>query len=146
MMQLFKVNINMETVVYADCEESALDYVDWNAVEIVSGEDISDVVSISGVIKSKYDLPDGWHGYCIPWGEGVKSTIKDILWEMELKKESEDVKNDVSVGTVYKIVPGETAPCDLYAVDPDGTERWIVSGTHTQCCRVLQEINNAKKI
>lgn len=145
-MQLFKVLINLEIVVCADCEESALDYVDRHADEIVRGEDNSDAVSISGVIQSKYDLPDGWNGYCIPWGKGTNSTIKDILWEMELKKESEDAKNDVSVGTVYKIVPGETAPCALYAVDPDGTERWIISGTHTQCCRVLEEINNAKKI
>lgn len=82
-MKLFKMNINLETVVYAENEEKAMEWLDNNCDRVVGGDVTVDNLSLVCEVKEKKDLPSHWEGISIPWGSHTNDTVQQILWEKE---------------------------------------------------------------
>ena len=65
-MKLYKVRVEYETVIRAESQERA----EKDAPYIIHNEADEEPVFVNGQeIETLKDLPRGWDGYCLPWGE-----------------------------------------------------------------------------
>jgi len=78
-MKLYAVEVTFKTVVRAPDALAA----ELLAEDVVKDEDDPADSAIAYEIKTLDDLPSGWKGNCIPWGERdpMDRTIKEILDE-----------------------------------------------------------------
>ncbi len=80
-MKLFKVKVEYETVIRAESKEHIEKYAETYIREI------NDPISAAGVVELKdiKDLPEGWNGQCLPWGERdpYDRTIEKILKDVK---------------------------------------------------------------
>lgn len=79
-MNLYKVTVTFEAVVAAESGDAAVSMFDSGMGEI---DDPPDTIE-ADKIESLEELPHGWDGNCIPWGNrdkfpGVNATIRQIL-------------------------------------------------------------------
>lgn len=111
MNKLFKVKIQFESVIAAENDSDVLSIIEKNLREHdVAGHGgfldspnlvITDVLSVN-------DLPDGWDGDCIPWGDlNEDETIDEILsnFDKNLKSEIKD-----RMDYLYKTMDGMKFP------------------------------------
>ena len=75
-MPIYRVRVEYETVVLADDEHRA----ELTAIEASADDALgAGWPSVVRVVSGTADLPEGWDGNCIPWGEKSERSIEDIL-------------------------------------------------------------------
>ncbi|MBV6513865.1 MAG: hypothetical protein FMNOHCHN_03421 [Ignavibacteriaceae bacterium] len=79
--QLYNVEVTFRTVIRAKSEIEALN----EAPSVVKQEDDPPQDVYAFIIKDLGDLPDGWSGRCLPWGERhpMDLTIAEQLKELK---------------------------------------------------------------
>lgn len=86
-MNLYKVTVTFEAVVAAESADAAVSMFDSGMGEI---DDPPDTIE-ADKIESLEELPHGWDGNCIPWGErdpiNPNTTIRQILEQSSNPKE-----------------------------------------------------------
>ena len=73
-MKLYKVALNLETVVVAESDDDAVSVAINYRNDIVS--ECNDDWSVVGLIYDASDLPKGWHNKAYPWGNSHSDRIE----------------------------------------------------------------------
>ena len=81
-MKPYKVKVTYETVVIAKSEDEARSSAHYH----ITGSDECPIYIQSEEVKDLSELPKGWRGGEIPWGDNDEKTINQYLDENKFDK------------------------------------------------------------